>query len=106
MLGGGDTPITQSTYDRAMERISKTINLYGATAHVFRHSYLTLLGMLNTNVKTIQAIAGHSDVTMNRYVHRDQELIQAAGRSFGQKITKLLTNTNAPKPLQSNGSDA
>ena len=108
VIGDGDAPITQSRYDRAMERISKTINLYGATAHIFRHSYLTFLGTLNTNVKTIQAIAGHSDIqtTMNRYVHRDKEQIQAAGRSFGKKITKLLTNTNASKPALPNGSDA
>lgn len=62
VIGGGETPITQSTYDRAMERIGKTINMHDATAHVFRHSYLTFLGTLNTNVKTIQAIAGHSDI--------------------------------------------
>ena len=92
VIGGGDTPITQSTYDRAMERISKTINLYGATAHVFRHSYLTFLGTLNTNIKTIQAIAGHSDIqtTMNRYVHKDVSQIQLAGREFGEKVTEIL----------------
>ncbi len=107
VIGGGDTPITQSTYDRAMERISKTINLYGATAHVFRHSYLTFLGTLNTNIKTIQAIAGHSDIqtTMNRYVHKDVSQIQLAGREFGEKVTEILTKTNTPKPLQNNGLD-
>ena len=56
VIGGGNTPITQSTYDRAMERIGKADNLHGATAHVFRHSYLTFPGTLNTNVKTIQAM--------------------------------------------------
>lgn len=108
VIGGGDTPITQSRYDRPMERISKTINLDGATAHVFRYSYLTFLGTLNTNVKTIQAIARHSNIqtTMNRYVHRDKEQIQAAECSFGKKITKLLTNTNACKPASPNSSDA
>ena len=33
VIGGDETPITQSTYDRAMERINKTINMHGATAH-------------------------------------------------------------------------
>lgn len=108
VIGGGDTPITQSTYDRAMERISKTINLYGATAHVFRHSYLTFLGTLNTNIKTIQAIAGHSDIqtTMNRYVHRDVSQIHLAGQEFGKKVSEIMTNTNAPKPLSNKGLDA
>lgn len=84
-----------------MERIGKTINMHGATAHVFRHSYLTFLGILNTNVKTIQAIAGHSDIqtTMNRYVHKDVAQVQLAGRQFGEKVTEMMTNTNASKPL-------
>lgn len=108
VIGGGDTPITQSRYDRAMERISKTINLYGATAHTFRHSYLSFLGTLNTNVKTIQAIAGHSDIqtTMNRYVHRDHEQIQAAGAAFTEKVTNLLNRANASNPLSSKGLEA
>ena len=38
VIGGGETPITQSIYDRAMERIGKTISMHDATAHVFRHS--------------------------------------------------------------------
>ena len=81
-----------------MERISKTINLYGAKAHVFRHSCLTFLGTLNTNIKTIQAIAGHSDIqtTMNRYVHKDVSQIQLAGREFGEKVSELLTKQIRP----------
>ena len=73
-----------------MERISKTINLYGATAHVFWHSYRTFLGTLNTNIKTTQAIAGHSDIqtTMNRCVHRDISQIQWAELEFGEKVTE------------------
>ncbi len=87
VIGGGETPITQSTYDRAMERIGKTINMHDATAHVFRHSYLTFLGTLNTNVKTIQAIAGHLDIqtTMNRYVHKDVSQIHLAGSEFSKR---------------------
>ncbi|MBQ4551518.1 MAG: site-specific integrase [Clostridia bacterium] len=101
VIGGDETPITQSTYDRTMERIGKTINLYGATAHVFRHSYLTFLGTLNTNIKTIQAIAGHSDIqtTMNRYVHRDVSQIHLAGQEFGKKVSEMMTKTNTPKTL-------
>ena len=107
IIGGRNAPITLSTYDRAMERIGKTINMHGATAHIFRHSYLTFLGTLNTNVKTIQAIAGHSDIqtTMNRYVHSDHEQIQLAGRAFGEKVTKLLNDTSVPKASSYNGLD-
>ena len=40
-----------------------------ALAHVFRHSYLTLLAGTGINVKTLQTIGGHADIqtTMNRY---------------------------------------
>ena len=108
VIGGGDKPITQSTYDRTMERIGKTINMHGATAHVFRHSYLTFLGTLNTNVKTIQAIAGHSDIqtTMNRYVHRDIEQIRLAGSEFGKKVQNYMDDTTAIKPLSQNTLEA
>ena len=60
------------------------------------------------NIKTIQAIAGHSDIqtTMNRYVHKDVSQIQLAGREFGEKVTEILTKTNTSKPLQNNGLDA
>lgn len=108
VIGDGIHPITQSTYDRAMERINKTINLYGATAHVFRHSYLTFLASINTNIKTIQAIAGHSDIqtTMNLYVHKETTLLRQAGIDFNRKITNLLTDEKTPNPLSIKGLSA
>ena len=33
VIGGGEQPITESMFDRTWERIGKTINLHGATAH-------------------------------------------------------------------------
>ena len=91
-----------------MERINKTINLYGATAHVFRHSYLTFLASINTNIKTIQAIAGHSDIqtTMNLYVHKETTLLRQAGIDFNRKITNLLTDEKTPNPLSIKGLSA
>lgn len=97
---GGDKPWTQSKYDRAWERISKKINMHGATAHILRHSYLTLLGGTGATAKTIQAIAGHADITttMNRYVHKREEDILSAGMAF-DKLTQRLTQANTEKPL-------
>lgn len=53
------------------------------------------------NIKTIQAIAGHSDIqtTMNLYVHKEAALLRQAGIDFNRKITNLLTNEKTPKPL-------
>jgi len=86
VIGGGDEPITESTFDRAWQRIERTIDLHGATPHVFRHTYLTHLASTGATVKTIQAIAGHADIqtTMNRYVHRRSEDILDAGKKFGE----------------------
>lgn len=83
-LIGGDSPWTESTFRRAWERIGKTIELHGATPHVFRHSFLTALNDEGLNLKEIQSIGGHSDVrlTMEVYVHAQQEQIKKAGKKM------------------------
>ena len=78
----GDTePISRMSYRRRMERIEATIDLHGATAHIFRHSYLTYAAGLGTDLKTLQSIAGHADIqtTMNRYVHKQNDKIIETG---------------------------
>lgn len=84
----GDEPISMMAYRRMWETIEATIELYGATAHIFRHTYLTLIAGTGTDVKTLQAIAGHGDiqVTMNRYVHPQTENIVKAGQSLERLI--------------------
>ena len=64
-----------------MKRVQNTIDLHGATPHVLRHTYLTHLAATGLDVKTLQAIAGHSDITttMNRYVHTQKENVIRAG---------------------------
>lgn len=86
IVGGGEEPITESTFDRAWQRIERTIDLHGATPHIFRHTYLTQLSSAGVAPKTIQAIAGHSDIniTMNRYVHKLDEGILDAGKKFSE----------------------
>ena len=81
---GGETPITMTTYNNTWRRIKKTVDLHGATAHVFRHSYLTYMAGTETDNKTLQTIAGHSTIgmTMNRYVHAQPEKIIDAGRKM------------------------
>ena len=85
---GGETPLTLSIHRRMMERINRTINLHGATPHIFRHSYATLLNDAGASVKTIQAIIGHSDVqtTINRYVHSREDKKQEAVRSVNEML--------------------
>ena len=81
ILGNGEFPITEMTYKRGWERICRTINMHGATAHVLRHTYITMAAA-HLDIKTLQTIAGHSDIstTMNRYAHgREDKIIQAGG---------------------------
>ena len=81
-------PICHSTYAKLWKRIKSTINVHEATPHIFRHTYLTILAGLNVDVKTLQSIAGHSDIqiTMNRYVHKRTEGILEAGEVFEKQI--------------------
>ena len=85
---GGTSPYTMTTYNNAWRRIGKKIELNGATAHIFRHSYLTYLAGEGTDTKTLQHIAGHSTVsmTMNQYVHAQSEKIVKAG----ERMHRLL----------------
>ncbi len=71
-----------------MVRIHKSVNLHGATAHVFRHSPGTMLDDTGADVKTIQSILGQSDfkTTMDRYVHPRDARKQAAI----QNVSSLL----------------
>lgn len=80
---GQETPITEMTYKRMWERIGKTINLHGATAHVFRHTYITMAAP-HLDIKTLQTIAGHADIstTLNRYTHGREDKIIAAGEAL------------------------
>ena len=68
---GGAAPISISAYDYRLDRIRKQINLYNATAHILRHTYLTHLAGAGVDQKTLQYIAGHSksQTTMNIYVY-------------------------------------
>ena len=92
---GGMNPISLSAYDYRMNRIRKQINLYGATAHTLRHTYLTVLEGTGIDLKTLQYIAGHSHVqtTMNIYVHTQEENINKAG----ELIDRLIDNYSQGK---------
>jgi len=86
---GDRTPITLSVHRRMMERINRTIDLHGATPHVFRHSYATLLNDAGASIKTIQGIIGHADIqtTLNRYVHTREDKMQDAVRNVSELLS-------------------
>ena len=75
-------------FQRAWQRIEKTITLHGATPHIFRHTFLTLSASSGIDFKTLQALAGHSDIqiTMNRYVHTQKDNIIKARETFVNQV--------------------
>ncbi|MBE5779831.1 MAG: site-specific integrase [Clostridiales bacterium] len=80
---GGENPISEKTFQRTWQRINRNIDLHGATAHIFRHTYITLAAP-HIDIKTLQSIAGHADIstTMNRYAHGQAEKIASAGKEL------------------------
>lgn len=83
-----DEPLTFSGFDNMWSRIKETIDLHGATSHVFRHTIGTLLYDNGTDVKTIQSIVGHADygTTMNTYVHSRDDRKQEAMAKINGKL--------------------
>lgn len=99
IIGEHKTPISGTAYRCMFEKIRKSVDLHGATAHVFRHSYLTMLDEAGVDPKTLQYIAGHGNFsfTMNRYVHGRKKAAQQAGVKFEQ----LLNQTDEAQPYES-----
>ncbi len=83
-----DQLLPQCTFVRNWNSINNQIELFGATPHILRHTFLTLMAGEGIDPKTIQAIAGHGDIniTMNRYVHAQTEKIYDAAKRFSEGI--------------------
>lgn len=101
---GGNEPYTQSKFARMWQRIGKKINIYGATPHVFRHTYLSMLAASNVDPKTIQVLAGHADFsfTFNKYIDGNKTNLQDAGTQLSSHIQKLTQKLTPDQSLQPN----
>jgi integrase len=80
VVGGTASPISEKTFIRMWQRIERTIDLHGATPHIFRHTYMTFAQRAQIPVKTLQTIGGYADLAtlQDRYVHTQNEDIEAA----------------------------
>lgn len=74
-------PLTETAFKRLWGRISHRIELHGATPHILRHTYASMMEP-HTDAKTLQSIMGHADIstTLNRYAHPVMENIAALGK--------------------------
>lgn len=79
-------PYTQETIRCSWKRIKDTVNLYGKTAHCFRHTFATLGQRNSIATKTMQVIGGWADAkTLNKvYTHTQMEDIEIARRQMAQ----------------------
>lgn len=95
-LFGGERPLSRKQFLMMIERLNNTVNLHGATPHVLRHTYLTYMATMNTDMKTLQAVAGHGDIqtTMNIYVHETSENVKAACFEMDTMLHNLATTAD------------
>ena len=58
-----EKPYTSSSFWEMWERIKNTIDLHGATSHVFRHTVATVLRDKGVDLETVSSILRHASVT-------------------------------------------
>lgn len=99
VIGGKDTPITQSKFAKSWYRICKTIDMHGATPHILRHTFATELIASGADPKTVQAMMGHADFsfTMNTYVHKTNENMHKAISNLSNHIRAKSDTQGTPQ---------
>lgn len=78
---GGDAPLDVKKPPRRLALICKKLNIPHRSFHSIRHSYATRLFELDTSIKTVQSLLGHSEIatTMDIYTHvMEEKKIEAA----------------------------
>lgn len=73
-------PITDETIRRVVEKAQAAAKIKKRiTPHSLRHTFLTQALRAGADIKTVSALAGHSNVsTTSRYLHTTDELMEAA----------------------------
>ena len=77
-------PISPGTYERRIKEIRNTIDLFGASSHVFRHSAITKYYHSTKDVSNTQGFARHKNATttMKIYVAPEHEKVLKSGTYF------------------------
>lgn len=84
-------PLTRDALRHRLDRFKKKYNLRKISCHGFRHSFATLCAEKDVNLKTAQAILGHSDIgtTADIYMHVSME----QNKNAVEKLNELDFNS-------------
>lgn len=83
---GKGAPLERKVLQRHIKKIEESLNLPHVGMHGIRHSYATRLLEMDTPIKTVQALMGHSDLqtTMNIYIHVSEKMKKQAHEKVNQ----------------------
>ena len=81
--------------NRQWQRIKRKIDVHGATPHIFRHTFATLI-QPHTDIKTLQTIMGHADIetTLDRYTHLVHENVAKLAQINPYCDTRVTPDTS------------
>lgn len=87
-------PMTRSMFDKTWKRITKTIDLKGATSHSFRASYATMMNAHCDHVdpKAIQGALRHKtpDLAIKVYTKENKNKTRLAEQEYGRWLSENL----------------
>ena len=86
-------PLSHQQFVNTWNRITKNVDLHGATLHVLRHTFCTIANNCGMDIKTRQALAGHADIriTLNRYTHSQPEQVKRETQKMEAWLENLGT---------------
>ena len=100
-LNGLGNPHTESSINKSWNKFQRKYNKYynsdvKFTMHQFRHTFCTMLFNADVDIKTAQAVLGHSDVsvTLRVYTHLEE---RHKKRSIDKLNGYIKNNRNSPQ---------
>lgn len=96
----GSKPITETTINEWMVPVHRKAGMkFSRKVHVLRHSFCSPAVMAGVPVRTIQAYAGHADLTTTmRYLHRSPDAREEGIRGLEQFRSKRERGAGEEQP--------
>lgn len=82
-------PMGGETYTRHFKKIKSTIDLFGATGHVFRHTTISMVYHDCKDLSNTQGFARHKSVVITqRYIHPENDAVLGFSKVFDSIVNK------------------